>query len=134
MAVQRGRKTAGALEAAVSAQRPEALEYLTGPQKIIWARVVDSLPPDWFRPETLDLLGEYCEQITMSRKVGRMIEALPDDAPVAELEQLIRLKEKASRLVIALATKMRLSQQSSYDKSKVKGSAVKADDPWSNGG
>ena len=130
MARQRGRKTAGALAAAVSTQRPAPAAHLTDEQAEIWQRVVDSLPPEWFRPETLDLLGEYCVQVTTSRKVAKMIDALPVDAPAERLQQLIYLTEKTARLTISLATKMRISQQSTYDREKVKQTAKKASDPW----
>ena len=128
---QRGRKTAGALEAAVSTQRPEPLKHLTPEGKAIWMRVVNALQADWFRQETLDLLAEYCEQVLISRKIGKMILKLPLQDSGAELERLIRLKEKTARLTITLSTKMRISQQSTYDKSRLKEDPTATDDPWS---
>jgi hypothetical protein len=114
----------------VATQRPEPAKHLTKVQKEIWQRVTSELPIDWFRAETLDMLAEYCEVVTMSRKVGRAIDKLPVDAPATEIERLVRVKDKASRLVTTLATKMRLTQQSSYDRERVKGGAPPASDPW----
>jgi phage terminase small subunit len=128
---QRGRKTAGALEAAVSTQRPAPLKHLTPEGKDIWMRVVNALQADWFRQETLDLLAEYCEQVLISRKIGKMILKLPLKDSGAEMERLIRLKEKTARLTITLSTKMRISQQATYDKSRLKEDNIATDDPWS---
>lgn len=130
MAQQRGRKTAGALEAVVSTQRPEPATHLTDEQKEIWTRVVNALPPEWFRAETLDLLSRYCAQVTAARQLDQRIEALPADAPLADLKLLMALQDKASRVIMSLATKMRLSQQSTYDKVKRKDSPDKPVDPW----
>lgn len=128
---QRGRKSAGAMDAAQPlTQRPAPLPGLSAAQKTIWKRIVDGLPPDWFRPETLDLLAEYCEQITASRKISKMIDKLPNKDSVDELEKLIRLKEKTARVMATLATKMRISQQSTYDREKVKDNSPPADNPW----
>lgn len=111
-------------------QRPAPASHLTAAQKKIWTRVVDALPPEWFRAETLDLLGEYCRQVTLSRKISKMIDKLPLDAPGQELERLVRLMEKTARMTVTLSTKMRLSQQATYHKSKVKDGSTPSDDPW----
>ena len=126
----RGRKSAG--EVAVLTQRPDPLPQLNKDEKEIWQRVVNGLPSDWFRPETLDLLREYCHQISLSLKIQKMIVKLPMDAPPADMERFVRLKEKTSRMIVTLATKMRLSQQSTYDREKVKSGGAPADDPWSS--
>lgn len=127
----RGRNTQGAMDAAGPAtQRPEPLSHLTAEQKKVWKRCADSLPPEWFRGETLDLLAEYCEQVSISRKIGKMIRKLPDKDSTNEVEKLVRLKEKTARVIVTLATKMRMSQQSTYDREKVKDSAPPADNPW----
>ena len=60
-----------------------------------------------------------------------MILKLPLQDSGAELERLIRLKEKTARLTITLSTKMRISQQSTYDKSRLKEDNAATDDPWS---
>ena len=93
---------------------------------------MNGLPSDWFRPETLDLLREYCHQISVSLKLQKMIVKLPLDANPADMERLIRMKEKTSRVIVTLSTKMRLSQQSTLDKNKSKTVGSPASDPWSN--
>lgn len=134
MGAKRGRKSAGDLSA-VSAvpQRPEPFAYLTKEQKDIWRRITEGLPVDWFRPETLDLLARYCEGMANSRKLQRMLEALPDDAPIADIERIMRLKEKCDARLVTLATKMRLSQQTSRIRESSKNPAHRpASVPWAN--
>lgn len=129
---QRGRKSAAALDAAaLTTKRPEPLKHLTAQQKEIWNRVVADLPADWFPRETLDMLAEYCEQVTISRKLSKQILSLPNDA-VADTEKLIRLKEKTARVMVTLATKMRMSQQATYHPEKSKNTDAPAETPWQN--
>lgn len=124
----RGRKSEG--EVAVLAQRPDPPRDLTAKQKEIWRRVCSGLPVGWFREETLDLLAEYCEQKTLSAKLSKMIDKLPNDGRIEDLEKLVRLKEKTARMVISLATKMRISQQATYHSEKSKNPGAPDDDPW----
>ena len=45
----------------VRRERPKPLLGMTAAAKKIWKRIVNSYPPDHFRPQTLDLLRAYCE-------------------------------------------------------------------------
>lgn len=50
------------------------------------------------------------------------------DITVSALDRLLKMQERESRVITTLATKMRISQQSTYDKSKKKPLAGKK--PW----
>jgi phage terminase small subunit len=114
----------------VQSQRPDPQPHLTKEQREIWRRIVNALPADWFRDETLDLLAEYCEQVTLSRKISQFIDELTPADGAEDLRKLQMMKDKSSRVLMSLATKMRLSQQSTYHSEKVKTTADVPDAPW----
>ena len=131
MATHRGRKSAAEKEALAALRaarkRPAPPKHLTTTQKKIWRRTCSELPADWFRPETLDLLEDYCGWVEMNQQLlGRMPAA---DAPIDEVERYIRNREKVTSRVVQLATKMRITQQSTYDRERVK-ETTDVDDPW----
>lgn len=130
----RGRKSAEEQEALanLTQQRPDPPSFLTKAQKDVWRRVVDAMRADWFRDETLDLLVEYCQQVTLSRTINKRIEAYPMSAPLADLQKLQYMKDKAARLIATLATKMRITQQSTYHSERKKVGDAPAVDPWSS--
>ena len=50
------------------------------------------------------------------------------DLDIVSLDRLLKMQERESRAIATLATKMRLSQQSTYDKSKRK--PLMGKKPW----
>lgn len=128
-------------------RRPEAPIDLTEGEAEVWRGVVNRLPADWFPTETLPMLSQYCRHAIAARRVGGMIEQL-DKEITAEitkgtsaseavlgtakmLDRLLKMQERESRCLSSLATKMRISQQTTYDKSRKKGS-IGSKKPWEN--
>lgn len=124
--IQRGRKSAAKLAVihggGAAGQRPEPPEHLTDAQKEEWWAVVNRMPADWFPRETHAMLAQYCRHVARAGDIAtvldRMINSKKMDARV--YEKLLRQEMAQSRAICTLATKMRLSQQSTYDKSKKK--------------
>lgn len=59
--MKRGRKSVAELTVVqVSETRPEAPESLTEAQAEEWNRIVNSLPPEYFRPGDTPLLAAFC--------------------------------------------------------------------------
>lgn len=122
---QRGRKSVAAL-AVVSpietVPRPDAPYDLTDDQAEEWRAVVDRMPADWFPRETWPLLSQYCRHIVNARRVAQLIEqaAGRKKLNIGEYEALLKVQERESRAISALARAMRLTQQTTYDKSKKK--------------
>lgn len=126
-------------------RRPEPPQDLTDDEAKEWRAVVNRLPADWFPAETLPMLGQYCRHTVAARRVASMIEQLDglmaaeikDGAKAAEvvlssaktLDRLLKMQERESRCIASLATKMRISQQTTYDKSRKKG-AITPKKPW----
>ena len=133
---QRGRKAALTVVhgSAISAiDRPEPLTELTPEQRIEWILVVNSLPADWFPDETHKVLAQYCRHAVASRHVSQLIELQEssESINVTEYDRLLKMQERESRIMVSLATKMRMTQQATYHPEKGKPSTT-IKPPWEN--
>lgn len=132
----RGRKPTAELSIATDntekmAERPKAPDHLTAEQKVIWKETVDAMAADWFRPETLEVLAQYCRHVIEARDLADLIETMKgsaDEFDVREYALLLRCHKAESEAILSTATKLRITLQSTYDKSKVKKPQGKR--PW----
>ena len=108
--------------------RPTPPEDLTEEQAAEWRAIVGRLPADWFQRETHGLLTQYCRHISSARRLARLLDS-PETLSVKEYDLLLKAQERESRCIASLATRMRISQQSSYDKSRSMPDEP-ADKPW----
>jgi hypothetical protein len=133
---QRGRKSASALALMQVAgttqaiQRPDVPYDLTDDEGAVWRAVVDAEPADWFRPSQLPLLSQYCRHVVRANRVAQLLlaEEKSESLEVENYDRLLKMQERESRAIASLATKMRIAQQSTYDKSKKKPTLAKR--PW----
>jgi hypothetical protein len=113
--------------------RPDPPRELTAEQADEWRAVVDRLPADWFPRETHGLLVQYCRHVVAARRVAQLIESLETSSDsefdVGRYDELLKMQEREGRALSSLATRMRLTQQTTYDKQKKKGS-VGTKRPW----
>ena len=118
---QRGRKTAAALRLVHSddGDRHESPRTLTAEQRQIWDATVQAMPSDWFSPENLPLLEQYCVLISRARAINAKMNREPVGSSM--YFRLLYVEQKFARNIAMLATKMRIAQQSTYDKSRRKG-------------
>jgi hypothetical protein len=109
-----------------------------------WRAVVNRMPADWFPRETHGLLAQYCRHVVSARRVAEMIATLEatiaresedgEDAAevmlkaVKALDRLYKMQEREGRAISSLATRMRISQQATYDRTRKKPPAAKK--PW----
>ena len=134
----RGRRSAASLSVISSSgietvERPRPPQDLTPEQGAEWISVVNRMPADWFPRETHGMLAQYCRHVVASRRVAQLIAAAESDEDeqefsVKDYDRLLKMQEREGRAISSLATKMRLSQQSTYDKSKRKPGQVRK--PW----
>jgi hypothetical protein len=98
-----------------------------------WRTIVNRMPADWFPAETLPMLVQYCKHIVRARRLGHLLREAEESAEfdARTYMQLLDAEEKQSRGMSSLATRMRLSQQSTYEARKSKGPAFKANSLWS---
>lgn len=123
----RGRTSAASLSVVTrdnfeAIRRPRPPDELTDEQARIWREIVDQLPADWFRRENFPLLVQYCRHVSRARHLAQLIERVQDDPNFGAdaYAKLLQTEEQQSRALAALATRMRLSQQSSYSDKKAK--------------
>jgi hypothetical protein len=134
---KRGRKSSGELAIRPvspldKVERPAAPDELNDEEAEEWIAIVNRLPADWFTRETYPLLIQYCRHVITARRVRQMITALEADADNFDFklyEAALKMQARESQILTTLATKMRISQQSTYDKSKKKGDGGSAK-PW----
>jgi hypothetical protein len=101
---------------------PDPPRELTSEQADVWRNVVEDLPADWFRPHNAALPVQYVRHIVASRRVAELIEA-EEQSGGFNLERydfLLRMQEREGRALSSLATRMRLTQQATFDEKKRK--------------
>lgn len=145
---QRGRSSVASLSLVSSVSqvervdRPRPLPGMPEAQAAVWLATVNSLAADWFRPEQLPLLAQYCRHVVAANVLAEEIEATQSALAHPELERgtraraliaqeytaLLAAQRNESAAIVQLATKMRISHQATYDKSKTKPAVGKR--PW----
>lgn len=125
-------KAVAALAAVEIVDRPDAPYDLTDEQAEEWRSVVGMLPADWFPRETHALLASYCRHVVAARKIAMLIaaEERKRRLNVFNYDALLRMQERESRAISSLMTRMRITQQALYDKSKKKAANGTVKAPW----
>jgi hypothetical protein len=115
------RKSAAALSVVtpISEHRPPPPPDLTAAQADEWRAVVRRMPSGWFTRETHQLLAAYCRHVaaaqTLSAEIDRFQPAwLTDSVGSEHFGRLLALRERETRAMSSLATRMRLTQGSRY--------------------
>ncbi len=133
---QRGRKSSASLTLVGASGidavgRPEPDATLTDEQAAEWREIVNRLPADWFPRETLGMLAAYCRHVVSSRRVAALIQQAEsgDTLDIDAYDKLLKMQEREGRALSSLATRMRISQQSTLDREKRKPSKI-ASKPW----
>lgn len=132
--IQRGRSSGADLSVVPPGQispieRPEPPAGMSEFQQAEWRRVVADMPADWFRPETLALLAEYCSHRETAGDLERLLrQKLAEQADTKEVKAVVSMRKETSAIINALMRSMRLTQQSTFDKERKKDKIGKR--PW----
>jgi hypothetical protein len=99
-------------------ERQQAPHDLNDEETEVWVSVVSSEAADWFTASTRPLLAQYCRHVVQSRRVAELLErALSDkNLEIRDYNQLLKMQDRESRAISMLATKMRISPQSTINK------------------
>lgn len=129
MNFERGRQGATVL---ALPHRPLPPQRLTAEEKEAWLQTTEGLPQDWFRPETLYMLEQYCVAVVRLRDTSAKIRTgkFPKSTSMSEL---LNLEIRQTKIMMNLATKMRLTQQSTFDRKKSKRTKNALVKPWATG-
>ena len=99
-------------------RRPDPPSELTDEQAEEWRAVVGRLPADWFGRETFGLLCQYVRHVSRARRLAQLADEM-ERSPgfdIGEYAKVTALEAAQSAAMSSLATRMRISQQSSYNK------------------
>jgi phage terminase small subunit len=111
--------------------RPEPPKGLTSQQAKHWREIVARMPANWFLTEALPILEAYCVQITRQRHLAAKINKLEQagDSDDKQYLTMLRKENAGVRALAILATKLRLTPQSTTNKAKQK-PVVPMRNPW----
>jgi hypothetical protein len=109
---QRGRKSFEGKLSVVPFVAPllDVPECLSASEGRIFSDMAAAMPAGWFRADSIPLLIEFSRAVDACNKLAAMRDT--PDISMRDLAALLSAHEKQARLVINLATKMRLTQQS----------------------
>lgn len=113
----RGKKSAASLSVASVSALPSRIEPpsdLTDAQAAVWRAVVSTKPPEWFDADSAPLLAEYCRAAVLCDLLAVQIEAAIAGGEAGELKMLLDMRDKESKRLVSIGTKLRLTQQSRY--------------------
>jgi len=136
----RGRPSSVALSIvspdAITAKRPEPPNYLGKEESEVWRKVTSCLPPDWFAEDTHGMLEQYCRHVICARYMAKRINKIQSasgnisDKDIKALDNLYKLQHRETIAIAALSTKMRITQNSRYDR-RIKVNKQRAtQNPW----
>src|SRR5690554_1225262 len=101
-------------------RRPPPPEGMTDPQRILWRAIVETEPAHLFDSEARrHLLRLYVEHATFRADLQALInrspvEGLCDEATAKGFEAMLRARDRETKQLVSLATRMRLTNQSRY--------------------
>lgn len=115
---QAGRKSVENLTVVtpIPGQRLEPPPELTQAQTAVWRDVVSGYPSDWFA-RCLPMLSAYCRAVVEHGRVSAVIdehECTDNPDKIRNLNTLHQMQDRQAKLMAALATKLRMTNQSRY--------------------
>ena len=135
---KRGRKSSAIAVAVLPAVDPSEIESIARPEppvgldvsaRDVWLEVVDNLPADWFEAVMLPVLEQYCGHVVEARRLnGLIVQAVDNDLDLEDYARLLSLRGNETRVILSLATKMRITAQSRINKRGNK--VTSGDKPW----
>jgi hypothetical protein len=92
---------------------------------------VNRLPAEWFPRETHAMLAAFCRHVVAARHIAQLIVAAEQRRKLNlnEYSKLLRMQEREGRAITSLATKMRISQQSTV-RAELAHKPDVVDSPW----
>jgi len=132
----RGRRSAASLaspKVQTLIMRPAPPDGLTDEQAVEWRAIVDRMPADWFTGETHALLAQFCRHISAARDIAQRLQ--DKRLGIKDLNLLLSMQDRERKAIESLATKMRLTQQSRFHRTKSTGPAghaglISSTRPW----
>ena len=123
--VQRGRKSAASLAIVPriysAPERPEPPSEISAEEARVWREVVGAMSSEWFATaETHVLLRTFCCHVRFADLLAAALRVTDLHRDLSTVERLAGMYARETAILISLATKMRLTHQSSFDPKKKK--------------
>ena len=125
---QRGRKSAASLEIVPPAElpRPEPPENMSPEARAVWTEILDTHHHSQFA-SGLHLLEIFCVSVVLERRAARAVEELP---PGKQRDAAARERRDEAAMIARLATKLRLSPRSHFDRYARPKTVTPGPKPW----
>jgi hypothetical protein len=94
-------------------RRPAPPEAFSKAESVVWHRIVEACPPEWFTPENQPLLARLCFLIVMTEQQEAKLRA---DGFIFADKNAARAYFDATKQIVHISTKLRLSPQSRYNR------------------
>ena len=118
---QRGRKSSASLTVvpvSIQDRRPPPPAHLNATEKKLWKAIVADSPSGWFTVAQEPLLAGFCCHASAAQFISKLIEKerptdlLSDRDKLRSYARLLGMRVRETAAMSALATRMRLTQQS----------------------
>lgn len=109
---------------------------LTEAEKATWLEVINAKPADWFGKEHIPLIEQYVLHISNVHVIKDQLQAMkPEwittDEGLKRYDKLLQMHEREGRAISSLATRLRLTPQSTYSAKKAAGYVpIEGKKPW----
>jgi hypothetical protein len=124
---QQGRKLAASnvVGIGVTFKPPAPPPDLPPEAKECWTLTVGAFKPGWFTDENLKTLERYCRAIALGQHLFKAMAAIDLKADLDTFSKIHSVHIRNSKLIVSLATKLKIWPQSSRS-----ARATKRDEPW----
>ena len=131
--ISRGRQTEGSNVSYINArQRPLCPPQVDGAKRILWDKIVAEHDPDYFTEANLPLLEQYCSHVTEARRINVLVDNVLAVNPgnFDYYKDLLMARQREINVATNLATKLRLTKQSTHNRSGNKQPKGGGARPW----
>jgi hypothetical protein len=111
-------------------RRPDPPAELSDEEAEEWRAIVNRLSADWFPRETHALLVQFCRSVITCRYNAQLIARVRahEAFDLRDYDRLLQAQARENGVLATLATKLRICQSATYDKSKKK--PLQGQRPW----
>lgn len=122
-----GRKSTADLAtlAVTEVLKPTPPPHLNSDQRDIWNKTVEHLPGNFFRPETFDLLAQYCRHVDYANYFARRVEQAIEEASDTDIKAFTRFHKSESDGATKIAQKLGMTTPNYERQNKKPGSGKK---------
>lgn len=96
------------------AGRPQPPPELDEEESAHWRAIVGSMPPNWFKTESLPILRALIGHIVMSDVLQCRLRKDRHDMTLKDLKSITAMQNRETQAIVRLSAALRLSQQSQY--------------------